>query len=122
MDRWQALYSFWAAYGYPTYEENSVPDLDDLTFPYLTYEARVAPFNGDVTANASVWTRNISWNEADGISDAIEESLKHGGLVQRYDGGIIWVTADENNFAQGMGDPTDDLIKRKLLSITYHFN
>lgn len=121
MDRWEALYDFWASFGYPTYEENSVPDIRDVEFPYITYEARSAPFDGDAPANASVWTRGASWTQADMISDMIEERLKHGGQVLSYAGGRIWVTADQNNFAQSMGDPTDDLIKRKYLSITYHF-
>ena len=121
MDKWEALYSFWASFGYPAYEENSVPDLDEVVFPYITYEARSSPFDGDVTVNASIWTRDRQWTEADMISDMIETRLENGGAILDYFGGKIWITADQGTFSQSLGDPTDDMIKRKLISVTYHF-
>lgn len=119
-DRWQALSEFWNSFGVTAYEENSVPDADDVTFPYITYQAAASPFGGRYAANASIWTRSTSWLEADTLSDAIEARLKNGGEVVRYAGGIIWITA-EDTFSQSMGDPGDDRVKRKLLSVVYHF-
>ena len=43
MDRYEAQYAFWSSFGVPAYEQNSVPDLDDLTFPYITFEAAATP-------------------------------------------------------------------------------
>lgn len=120
-DRWQALYDFWNSFGLPAYEENSVPDEDKITFPYLTYQAAAARFGGNFAANASVWTRSTSWLEADTISDLIEARIKDGGQVIHYDGGMIWITA-EDPFSQSMGDPDDDRIKRKVLRVVYHFS
>lgn len=119
MDRWEAQYSFWASFGVPAYEENSVPDLDEVTFPYITYQAVSSPFDGDAMINASIWTRSTSWLVADNLSDAIETRLKNGGAVVPYTGGILWYTA-ETPFAQNMGDPDDDRIKRKLLALILH--
>ena len=120
MDRYEALHSFWASFSVPAYEENSVPDLDSVTFPYITYEAMAAPFDGDVAASASIWTRSTSWQTADALADLIEERLKHGGHRLTYTGGLIWITP-ETPFARSMGDPADDRIKRKLLTVQYHF-
>lgn len=70
----------------------ALPDQNDLTWPYLTYEAAIAPFNGDVPASASVWTRSLSsWAEADTIANTIFERLRDGGVTVPYDGGMIWV-------------------------------
>ena len=77
-------------------------------------------FNGDTTASASVWTRSTSWLQADTIANAIEITLRDGGQIMHYEGGMIWVTAG-NPYAQNMGDPTDDRIKRKRLSVVLHF-
>ena len=99
MDRWEAQYQFWNSFGVPAYEVNSVPDLDDVDFPYITYPAMSAPFNGDTVASPSIWTRTPSWLQADTLADEIERRLKTGGEVIRYSGGIIWVTA-ESPFAQ----------------------
>lgn len=121
MDRWEAQYAFWSSFGVPAYEASSVPDRDDVTYPYITYEGASAQFDGDVMRNASIWTRSTSWNTADTLADLIESRLKDGGSIISYSGGMIWITA-ETPFAQSMGDPDDDRIKRKLLSVVYHFN
>lgn len=120
MDKYEAQYAFWSSFGIQAYEENSVPDLDDVTFPYLTYEAISGLFDGDVAATASIWSRSASWLQADTLANIIEARLKDGGEVIRYDSGMIWVTA-ETPFSQNMGDPTDDRIRRKLLRVVWHF-
>lgn len=122
MNKWQAQYSFWSGFGVPAYDAASVPTGDNAPpFPYITYTGMDAIFDSDVIADASIWTREFSWNNANALSDTIRNELKNGGKVIPYDGGIIWITANEP-FAQNMGDPSDDLIKRKLLSVTLHFS
>ena len=120
MDRYEAQYNFWSSFGVPAYEQNSVPDLDIVTFPYITFAAVATPFAGEVDINASVWTRSTSWQTADALADLIDTRLKYGGEIVGYDGGIIWITAG-TPLAQNMGDPDDDAIKRKLLNVELHF-
>ena len=120
MDRWEAIHSFWASFAIPAYEENSVPNQNDTIFPYITYEAATAGFDGDVFGTASVWSRSSSWLAADTIANTVYDRLKDGGVTIPYDGGMIWLTAD-TPFAQSMGDPDDDRIKRKRLAVVYHF-
>lgn len=122
MDRYEAQYSFWASFGVPAYEENSVPTGDEFPgYPYITYEAVTGGFNADIFVNAYIWTRSSSWTLADFLADKIDSELKHGGKLIPYDSGAIWVTA-EDNFAQNMGDATDNMIKRKVLSVVLHFS
>jgi len=122
MDRYEALYQFWASFGIPAFEENSVPTGGDYPgYPYITYEAAVGGFDSDVIANGYIWTRSPSWLEADTLADTIEASLKNGGMLLPYTGGAIWITA-EPNFAQNMGDQSDNMIKRKILNVTYHYS
>ena len=120
MDRWEALYRFWSSFGVPAYEENSVPDLDTIKFPYITYEAQSATWDEQTVMEASIWTRSTSWLQADTLSDAIETALKDGGMILHYNGGMFWLTPG-TPFARSMGDPDDDRIKRKLLTIEAHF-
>lgn len=117
-DRWQAQYTFWSSFGLPAYEENSVPVNED--YPYITYEAYSSPFDGDVAVSASVWTRRSKWTQADSVANAILDRLKDGGVLLPYDGGVIWVTADRP-IAQSMGDPDDNMVKRKLIRVILHF-
>ena len=119
MDKWEAQYAFWSQFGIPAYEENSVPTGDDRpSYPYLTYQAVDAPFNEDVPTTASIWTKDYSWAEADGLANAVMTALKNGGYVQFYTGGMVWYTIDQ---IQAMGDTEDDTIKRKVLNMTAHF-
>lgn len=122
MDRWESQYSFWASFGVPAYEENSVPDRDEITYPYITFPRVIAGFNGRASVTPSVWTRSASWEQADTLANAILARLGEGGEQIAYSGGTIWVTADPNSFAQGMGDPEDDLIKRHRLLVYYDFH
>lgn len=120
MDRWEAQYNFWASFGIPAYEENSVPDLDEVVFPYLTYEAAVSGFDESAMVSVSIWTRSTSWAEADTLADNIEGRIKNGGALLPYDNGVIWATPS-TPFAQNMGDESDDRIKRKILNINLQF-
>ena len=119
VDKWQAQYNFWSGFGLPAYEENSVPTGDNRpSYPYLTYQAVDAPFDEDAPVTASIWTQGYSWEQADQKANDIMTALKNGGKVVGYDDGMIWVTADT---VQSMGDTENDLIKRKLLTVTMHF-
>ena len=120
MDRYEAQYSFWSSFNVPAYEQNAVPDDGAVAYPYITYQAVTAPFGGDALVNASIWTKSTSWAGADALADIIENRLRDGGEVVPYTGGMIWVTP-ESPFAQSMGDPDDDRIKRKLLTVVLHF-
>lgn len=120
MDKWQAQYKFWSSFGVPAYEESAVPRRDKVTFPYISYQAVSAPFGNLTFPNANIWSRSTSWEEADALSDFIENTIKDGGVRIPYDGGVIWVTTDDT-FSRSMSDPDDDMIRRKILSVTLHF-
>lgn len=121
MDKYQAQYNFWSSFGIPAYDANSVPDAKEIEFPYITYQAVNAGFDEDTVILASIWTQSTSWTQADYLANEIQDTLKNGGKVVPYSGGIIWITP-EVPFAQNMGDPSDDRIRRKLLTVQLHFN
>lgn len=118
MDRWEALYNFWSSFGVPAYDDTSVPS--DASFPYITYEGQVGPFEQIQTITASIWTESRSWLQADTISDQIEEYIKNMGCP-KIKGGRYRVYIGDTPFAQNMGDPDNDLIKRKLLHVNFEF-
>lgn len=122
MDKWQAQYILWSSFGIPAYDAASVPDGDNApSFPYITYQGVDGTFDSDLHVTVSIWTRDYSWTQANSISNTIYDAFKDGGITVRYDGGIIWATA-ENPFSQNMGDPNDDLIRRKVLNFILHFS
>lgn len=120
MDRWQAQYEFWSSFGVPAYEANSVPDLRDLTFPYITYEAAAGGFGDIVSVTASIWDNTSTWGRVDELADTIEHAIRISDPVV-YDGGMYRVWIGETTFAQNMGDPDNDKIRRKVLNVNFEF-
>lgn len=122
MDSYEAQFGFWSSFGVPAYEENSVPTGDGYpNYPYITYEAVSGGFNADIFVNGYIWTRSPSWVAADKLADQIKAELKNGGKLVPYDGGAIWITA-EDDFAHNMNDITDNMIKRKVINVVLHFS
>lgn len=122
-DRWQSQYDFWSQFGIPAYEENSVPDLKDMAepkYPYITYEAAAGGFDDLIPISASLWDRSPSWETVDRLADEIEHHIRTSNPV-RYDAGMYRIYIGYTTFAQNMGDPDDDMIKRKLLNVTFEF-
>lgn len=117
MDKWQAIHSFFEYSDIPVYEENSVPS--DATYPRITYEARTGSIDDVVTISASVWDKNTSWESVDLIVNALENRIDTYGCPI-IDGGRYRVYKG-SPFAQRMGEPDNDLIRRCMLQINFEF-
>ena len=118
LDRYQALHTFWSSFGLQAYDENTVPE--DVTFPYITYEASTASVNEKIPASASLWYRSTSWDEISRKAEQISEQISWGGSSVVYDTGRLWVTK-EAPFAQRMSEPSDSLVRRIVLQVSVEF-
>jgi hypothetical protein len=104
----------------PAYEENSVPDQDDITYPYLTYQAVGALPVTNNFINVSIWTRSISLVQLTTLAEKVLSRFQNNKAWVRFNGGGFWLTA-EDNFIQIMGDDSDNAIKRAVLSLVIHW-
>lgn len=122
MTKAAAIYQFWSSFGLEAFEENSVYQMDESpSFPYITYELNTDSFEGSVVAlSASLWYRSTSWTQANAKAEEISKVIGSGGKVLECDGGYIWIKR-RSPFSQSMGDDSDDMIKRKILSISVEF-
>ena len=118
MTKAAALYNFYSSFGLTVYEENSVPE--DASFPYLTYNVSTGSFGEDNAMYINLWYRSTSWTGINAKTEEISAAIGRGGKVIKCDGGAIWLKRG-SPFAQSMGDPEDDLIKRKYINITAEF-
>lgn len=118
MTKAAAIYQFWASFGLPAYEENSVPDTS--TFPYITYQLVTDIFENEVILTGSIWYRDTSWLSVNTKAEEISQAIGLGGKFIDCDGGKIWLKRG-SPFAQNMGDDTDDLIKRKYINLSAEF-
>lgn len=118
MTKAAALYNFYSSFGLTAYEENSVPE--DASFPYLTYNVSTGSFGEDNAMYINLWYRSTSWTGINAKTEEISAAIGRGGKIVKCDGGAIWLKRG-SPFAQSMGDPEDDLIKRKYINITAEF-
>ena len=122
MTKAAALYSFFSGFGIDAYEENSVYALESPpAFPYLTYEVRTDAFGEfDTAISFSTWHRSTSWAASNAKAEEISAAIGRGGTILHVDGGYMLIMRG-SPFAQSLGDPSDDMIKRKLFNITVRF-
>ena len=118
MTKMQALNSFFSSFGIPAYEENSIySEKVAPQMPYITYNVVTDSFGGgEVTLSCSIWYRSPSWKEIEEKADEMSVVIGYGGKTIPADGGYIWLKRG-SPFAQSMEDPSDDLVKRKYISI-----
>lgn len=121
MTKAAAIYQFWSLFELPAYEENSIYSLDEKpAFPYITYELNTDSFDSDVVLSASLWYRSSSWVNANAKAEEISAEIGRGGKLVSCDNGYIWIKR-RSPFSQAMGDDSDDMIKRILISISVEF-
>lgn len=119
MNKEQALDSFWNSFGLDAYDENSVSQ--GTEFPYITYSVATGSLSDYGTAlSASLWFRDTSWKFITFLSNTISETIGYGGKVLPYDGGFLWIKRG-SPFAQRMGDPDDDQIRRIVINIEVEY-
>lgn len=123
MTKAAALYQFFSGFGLEAWEENSVYALENPPeFPYLTFEMRTDAFGDyDTALTFSLWYRTKKdWYPANQKAEEISAAIGRGGKVLPVDDGYLLIMRG-SPFAQSLGDPSDDMIKRKLLNITVRF-
>lgn len=113
MNKEQALHAFWASFGIPAYDENTVPT--DATLPRLTYSVATDSFGSSVPLSASLWYRTTSWEDITLKSNEIEADIGRGGKLVAYEGGAIWIKRGVP-FAQRVSDE-NDAIRRIYLNV-----
>lgn len=120
MTKEQALINFWSQFDISAYDENTVPDRKTIDYPYITYEVLVGDFGSDISASASLWYRSSSWAAITEKCNEISKAIGSGGILVKYDDGAMWIRKS-NTFAQRMGDPDDDSIRRIVLNINIEY-
>lgn len=121
MTKGAALKDFWSSFGLKAYEENSVPSGGEKPdFPYITYQFATDSYGKAISLSASVWYRTPGWSVANAKAEEISAAIRSTGKLIKIDNGYI-VIRRGTPFANRMGDPSDDMIKRVLLNITAEY-
>ena len=118
MTKAAAIYQFWNSFGLAAYEENTVPT--DADFPYITYQLVTDSFGREIPLSASLWYRSESWTAINAKTEEISLKISRGGNIIHFFF-VFFFFLLVYPFAQSRGDESDDLIKRKYITITAEF-
>ncbi len=116
-----AIFNFFSGFGLTAYPASSVPTSGEEmpTFPYLTYSVSTDQGVQSVSATASVYYRSESWTAINSKVDEISQSIGMGVTLECDEGGII--IRKGTPWAQTLGDDSDNMVKRKILTFEILF-
>lgn len=118
MDKAQTLHAFWSSFGWPAYDEGTVPD--DATYPRITYKVSTDELGNPQALYASLWDRGASWSRVSKMSDTIAEAIKKmRPPAIKFDNGRLFITKG-TPFAQRMTDE-DDMVRRIYINVTVEY-
>lgn len=106
MTKEKAYHAFLASFGWPVYDENTVPD--DAVLPRITYNLSDAEFGDPVAMSVNLWDRSTSWASVTAMKDRIYNAIGLGGKIIKFDGGYIWIKRGQP-FSQRMADENDSI-------------
>ena len=119
MDKYQALDSFWNSFGWPAYDEGTVPDGAPL--PRITYSVVSDSLGYPVMIPASLWDKNTSWERISKKADEIAQAIvEMNPPAIKLDSGRMYLTKG-SPFAQRMQEPSDDMMRRIYLNVDVEF-
>jgi hypothetical protein len=120
MTKDRALFEWFQQFGMPFYPVTALPPAKEITFPYGTYEP-VFGYNGDITyPTVNIYYLTESEVTPNKKAAEIGEVIGMGGTLVKCDEGLMWIKRG-SPFVQGINDPDNSNIKRRLISIAIEF-
>lgn len=113
---------FMASFGLPAVQEAAFPadPVERPEFPYLTWSASFDALGVEVPVSLSLWYRSEGWVAVNAKMAEISAAVGRGGVFLLCDGGGVWIRRGVP-FAQQMGDPDDDMIKRMYINLVAEY-
>lgn len=120
MTKDRALFEWFQQFGMPFYPTTALPPAKEITFPYGTYEP-VFGYNGDITyPTVNIYYLTESEVTPNKKAAEIGNVIGMGGTLVKCDEGLMWIKRG-SPFVQGINDPDNSNIKRRLISIAIEF-
>lgn len=118
MDKAQAINQFWSGFGWPAYDEGTVPG--DATYPRITFNVATDSLGNPLAMYASLWDRGTSWASVEQKANEIAEAItKMYPPAIKFDDGRVYITKG-TPFAQRMTDE-DDMVRRIYVNVTTEY-
>ena len=122
MDKAQALHQFWSGFGIPAWDENTVPDDDDIRGEkYIAYSLSTGSLDDVINLTAKIWDTNTSsWefveNKAEEIAEYIAKMVPPTIPIEN---GRLYITKGKP-FSQRLSNP-NELVRGNYINIQAEF-
>ncbi len=122
MDKAQALHQFWSGFGIPAWDENTVPDDDDIRGEkYIAYSVSTGSLDDVINLTAKIWDTNTSsWefveNKAEEIAEYIAKMVPPTIPIEN---GRLYITKGKP-FSQRLSNP-NELVRGIYINIQAEF-
>lgn len=122
MDKAQALHQFWSGFGIPAWDENTVPDDDDIRGEkYIAYSVSTGSLDDVINLTAKIWDTNTSsWefveNKAEEIAEYIAKMVPPTIPIEN---GRLYITKGRP-FSQRLSNP-NELVRGIYINIQAEF-
>lgn len=113
-----ALYYWFQQFSIPFYPTTELPEKP--AFPYGTYEPIFGYFGDEVYPTVNIYALTDSERVVNEYAEEIGNVIGRGGCTVKCDEGAMWIKRG-SPFNQGINDPDNANIKRRLLSIAIEF-
>lgn len=116
-----ALQAFWAGFGIPARDENSVPDDAMTRFEghYITYCSITGSEGDRIPIYGSIWWKASSWDAITEKCNQIAKQIGRDGVRIPFVGGVLWIVRGVP-FSTRMTD-TDDTVRRVYINLTAEY-
>jgi len=116
-----AIHSFFSSFGLTAFPATSVPTSGEEKpeYPYITYNVNTDQGVERVLGTASLWYRTESWTGINAKIDEISQTIGTRITLACDEGGIV--VRKGSPWAQPMGDDSDNMVKRKILTFEFLF-
>lgn len=122
MTKAACVQKFMSSFGLAAVQEAAFPadPVARPSFPYLTWSASFDALGVEVPVSLSLWYRSEGWVAVNDKMAEISAAVGRGGVFLPCDGGGVWIRRGVP-FAQQMGDPDDDMIKRMYINLVAEY-
>lgn len=115
----QALQEFFEGFGWPVYDEGTIPDGAPL--PRITYMMASDSLDSPLSVTASLWDRSYSWKSVTEKKDEIAAYLyMMDPPTVPFTGGRIYIWPGKP-FSQRMIESSDGMIRRLYLNFEVEY-
>lgn len=119
MNKYQAIHKWFNDLGIPFYVDTNVPDMNEISYPYGTYQNVIGNWTDQVSITVRLYYRTTSEKEINAMVQKLTDKLKDNNQVI-CDEGMLWINSG-TPYCQAVSDAEDDTIRSRYINLSVDY-